>query len=165
MKTWLAAITLSQSALEAQGLSTASGVEPALTARAKAGSKPVIGLETVEQQLRYFDALPDADQTALLTATLDEMKTMKADTDRLVGLWQAGDIEAIARDFAREARASPTLERVLLTERNARWANWIGGVLKQPGHIFVAVGAGHFGGPHGLIAMLKARGLAVERVE
>ena len=165
MKTWLAAVTLSQSALEAQGLSSASGVEPALTARARAGSKPVIGLETVDQQLRYFDTLPAADQTALLTATLDDLKDIKGETDRLVRLWQAGDVDTIARDFAREARASPTLERVLLVERNARWANWIGGVLKQPGRIFIAVGAGHFGGPNGLIAMLKARGLTVERVE
>lgn len=165
MKTWLAAVTLDQAALEREGVVTSKGVEPALTERARGENKPVVGLETVEQQLRYFDALPDADQTALLVATLDEAGQAKGEAARLVALWQAGDVDTIARDFGKEARASPTLNRVLLVERNARWTDWIAGVMRQPGKVFVAVGAGHFGGADGLIARLKARGLSVERVE
>lgn len=165
METWLAAITLSEGALTRAGITTASGVEPALSARAKAEGKPIVGLETVEQQLRFFDALPEADQAALLSATVDEAGGIKAEAMKLVTLWRAGDVETIARDFSKEARASPTLTRVLLTDRNARWATWIAGVLRQPGKVFVAVGAGHFGGPGGLVALLKAKGLTVERVE
>lgn len=165
METWLAAITLSEAALTRAGITAASGVEPALTARAKAGGKPVIGLETVEQQLRFFDALPEADQAALLTATVDEVDGIKAEAQKLVALWQVGDVETIARDFGKEARASPTLARVLVTDRNARWATWIAGVMREPGKVFVAVGAGHFGGANGLVAMLKAKGLTVERID
>ncbi len=165
METWLAAITLSASALQHAGISPASGVEPALTLRAKAAGKTVIGLETIEQQLGYFDALPERDQVALLGATFDEVDVVDKEVARLVGLWQQGDVETIAREFGKEAKASPTLNRVLLTERNARWVDWIGGVMHHPGKVFVAVGAGHFGGPDGLIALLKAKGLKVERIE
>ncbi len=165
MEPWLAAITLSEAALERQGINPADGVEPALTVRARRAAKPVVGLETVEQQLRYFDALAIPDQTALLKATVEDLDTAKADTDRLLALWQKGDVDAIARDFSHEARASPNLMKVLLTERNARWVGWIAGAMRTPGKVFLAVGAGHFGGAQGLIALLRARGLQVERIE
>ena len=165
MKVWLAAITLNEATYERLGISPADGVEPALTVRAKTMNKTVIGLETPQQQLAYFDTLPDSDQALLLTATLDDMASARADTDRLLAAWQAGDVSSIAEDFAREAHASPVLQRVLLTDRNTRWADWIARLATHPGKTFVAVGAGHFGGADGLLADLKARGLTVERVE
>ncbi len=165
MTTWLAAITLSETNFAAAGLNAADGVEPALTARAKAAGKPVIGIETIEQQLRFFDNLPPGDQVKLLEATLDDAADIKTEIDKLVGFWRAGDVDTIARDFAREAKASPLLARVLVTDRNVRWADWIAGVMKRPGKVFVAVGAGHLGGPDGLLALLKARGFTPEPVK
>ena len=165
METWLAAITLSEATLARMGITSDAGVEPVLEARARAAKKAVIGLETPEQQLRYFDNMPENDQIAMLEATLGDLGTAKADTDKLIALWQSGDVETIARDFAKEARASPLLQKVLLTDRNKRWADWITGVMRRPGKVFVAVGAGHFGGPDGLLALLAGRGLRAERIE
>jgi uncharacterized protein YbaP (TraB family) len=165
METWLAALTLDEATLSSLGLASDAGVEPALEMRARAAKKSVIGLETPEQQLRYFDALPETDQVAMLEATLGDLGTAREDTKKLIALWRAGDVEAISKDFAKEAKVSPLLMKVLLTDRNARWADWISGVMKRPGKVFVAVGAGHFGGEAGLLALLKARGLVVERVE
>ncbi len=159
LKTWLAAVTISEVSLASIGISAADGVEPALLQRARGQNKPVIGLESIEQQLRYLDALPEADQRRMLRATIADAGTARADTNRLVALWQAGDVAAIARDFAREAKASPRLQKTLITDRNRRWADWIAGVMRRPGRVFIAVGAGHFGGADGLLAVLKARGL------
>lgn len=164
MKPWLVAITLSEATLRAKGVTAENGVEAALAVRARAAGRPIVGLETVEQQLRFFDALPDPDQRALLSATLDEIADPAA-ADQVIGAWRRGDVDVIASDFDRDARATPTLRRVLLTDRNTRWANWIAGVLKRPGKLFLAVGAGHFAGRDGLIAMLQARGLRPVRVE
>jgi uncharacterized protein YbaP (TraB family) len=159
LKTWLAAVTIGEVSLASIGISAADGVEPALLQRAQGQNKPVIGLESIEQQLRYLDGLPEADQLRMLRATIADAGTARADTDRLVALWQAGDVAAIARDFAREAKASPRLQKTLITDRNRRWADWIAGAMRRPGRVFVAVGAGHFGGADGLLALLKARGL------
>jgi uncharacterized protein YbaP (TraB family) len=164
MATWLAAVTLSEATFSAMGLTPADGVEPALTARAKAGKKPLIGLETPQQQLGFLAGLPEADQVKMLEATLDDVAEAKVETEKLIAAWRAGDVEGIARDFARETKASPVLQATLLTNRNRRWAEWMEGVMKRPGKLFVAVGAGHLGGPEGLLAMLKARGLSVEAV-
>lgn len=162
MESWLAAMTLSNATLSGLGISADSGVEAALSARAKARNLSTIGLETAEQQLLYFDGLPAADQTAMLLATLDDIGNARADMVDLVALWQAGDVDAIARDFDDETRATPLLRQRLLVNRNQRWADWTSNVLKRPGKLFIAVGAGHLGGPDGLLALLRARGLDVE---
>ena len=159
MATWLAAVTLSEATFSAMGLKPANGVEPALTARAKAARKPMIGLETPEQQIGFLAGLPEADQVKMLEATLDDAAQAKQEADKLIAAWRAGDVEGIARDFARETKASPVLQATLLTNRNRRWADWIEAVMKRPGKLFIAVGAGHLGGADGLLAMLKAKGL------
>lgn len=165
METWLAAITLSEATLRRVGVVADAGVEPHLETRARTAKKSIIGLETAEQQLRFFDGLPEADQVAMLEASVADLANARDETDKLIALWQAGDVEAIARDFAREAKASPLLAKVLITDRNRRWADWIAGVMKRPGKVFIAVGAGHLGGPDGLLAMLGSRRLAPRRLE
>jgi uncharacterized protein YbaP (TraB family) len=162
MESWLAAVTLGDAALQGLGVNAAAGAEAQLTARARAQKKPIIGLETAEQQLRFFDGLPQADQTAMLLATIDDVADAKADMTRMVTLWQAGDVDAIAQDFDADMRATPLLRQRLLVARNINWANWLAAVMQRPGKLFVAVGAGHIGGPDGLLAQLRARGLTPE---
>lgn len=161
MESWLAAVTLGDAALQGLGISADQGVEAQLTARARARNMPIIGLETPEQQLRYFDGLPQADQTAMLLATIDDVANARADMASMLALWQAGDVDGIARDFDTEMQATPLLRKRLLVDRNTRWADWLAGVMQRPGKHFVAVGAGHMGGPDGLLAQLRARGLTV----
>ena len=165
MATWLAAITISEATLTSLGYTADAGVEPALDKSARAAGKAVIGLETAEQQLRFLDNLPEADQVAMLEATLAESDEARGETDRMLALWRAGDVDTLARDFDKDARASPLLAKVLITDRNARWADWVAGVMKRPGKVFIAVGAGHLGGEQGVLALLKAKGLTVEKVE
>jgi uncharacterized protein YbaP (TraB family) len=162
MESWLAAVTLGDAALAGLGVNAAAGAEALLSARARTQNKPIIGLETAEQQLRFFDGLPQADQTAMLLATIDDVADAKADMTRMVTLWQAGDVDAIAQDFDTDMRATPLLRQRLLVARNINWANWLAAVMQRPGKLFVAVGAGHLGGPDGLLAQLRARGLTPE---
>jgi len=100
----------------------------------------------------------------MLEATVADISTAREDVDRLVTLWQAGNTDAIAQEFAREASASPRLHEVLLVARNRRWVQWLTTEMVRPGRIFMAVGAGHFGGPEGLLALLTAQGYTPERL-
>ena len=112
MESWLVAMTLSNAALTGVGIDATSGVEPVLTARARGRNIAIIGLETVEQQLGFLDTLPDADQTAMLLATIDDVGDARREFDTLSALWQAGNVDAIARDFDAETRATPLLRRM-----------------------------------------------------
>jgi uncharacterized protein YbaP (TraB family) len=58
----------------------------------------------------------------------------------------------------------PDLYNVWLVDRNRAWAKQIASLLKQPGTVFVAIGAGHLAGPDSVQAQLRERGIATERV-
>jgi uncharacterized protein YbaP (TraB family) len=53
---------------------------------------------------------------------------------------------------------------VLFVRRNAAWMDVLMRELDGAGVDFVAVGAGHLLGEHGLVAQLRARGVTVARV-
>lgn len=155
MHPWLIAVSIGEATLASVGVVSANGVEPALLARSSA---PREGLETPEQQLGYFANLSVEDQLAMLESTLEEVAGAREDIDRLIGLWQRGEVDAIAAEFAGEANASPALHEALLAGRNRRWAEQLDARMARPGRIFVAVGAAHFGGEDGLLSELAARG-------
>ncbi|MGL4542440.1 MAG: TraB/GumN family protein [Polymorphobacter sp.] len=164
METWLAAVTLSDSVVGAAGFASENGADSILMTRARGASKPIVGLETIAQQLGFFDSLNESDQRALLLATLEDLKTAPRDIDKLVQDWLSGDVDAIAANADRELRNVPVLREVLVTKRNAAWASWIEAVLKRPGKVFVAVGAAHLAGPDSVQSMLAAKGVVVERL-
>ncbi len=165
METWLATIVLADGALAKLGLTAANGVEATLTARARAAHKTIVPLETLEQQFGYFDGLTETDQRRLLDATVDDLATVRADTEALTKAWLAGDTATIAAAFRKDAFAStPVIEQTLMTDRNARWADWLKARLATPGKVFVAVGAAHLAGSQSVQAMLAARGVTVERL-
>jgi hypothetical protein len=164
MRPWLVSITLGEAVLTRAGVTSGAGVEVALLARAANQKKPLVALESAQEQLGFFAGLPEADQKAMLASTLTDIPNARAEVAAMVALWQKGDMDGIARDFASEAKASPKLHEVLLAGRNRRWADFLAQEMARPGKSFLAVGAGHFGGPDGLLALLTARGLPPQRL-
>src|SRR3546814_11890510 len=59
---WFPAITLSVLPLTKLGYDPEQGAEKLLTGFAKAAGKPVAGLETLPEQLGFFDTLPETQQ-------------------------------------------------------------------------------------------------------
>jgi uncharacterized protein YbaP (TraB family) len=59
---------------------------------------------------------------------------------------------------------TPATARLLLSDRNARWAQSLKQRLARPGVVFVAVGAGHLSGANSVPELLRKAGLQVERV-
>lgn len=163
-ETWVAALALTSAQITSLGLDPSEGVEAKLTVAARTAGKRLQGLETVEEQLRIFDALPEADQRTLLTSTLDEMDEVATKMGKIVADWKAGRAEAIAAETDDSLRATPRLAKLLLADRNQRWAAWIAERMAKPGVVFVAVGAGHLAGRDSVQAMLAQHGLQAMRL-
>ncbi|MFM9828001.1 MAG: TraB/GumN family protein [Sphingomonas sp.] len=161
---WFAAVILSQLALAKAGYAPDSGAEALLTAAAKAANKPATGLETLQQQLGYFHSLPEADQVKFLLSTVAEMAEFGTMLEKLVDKWTHGDPRGLADLINKDIADEPTLYKVLLKDRNTRWAAWIDSRMKQPGTVFVAVGAGHLAGPDSVQEQLKPYHLDAVRV-
>lgn len=160
MKSWAAALTIAAARARAEaGAGTEFGIEANVAARFV--GRPHVALERLDQQFALFDALPEADQRALLAASL-------AATDRYrdtFAAWARGDEAALARLIDAPLGGSPRLAAVLVDARNARWAARIAARMARPGALFVAVGAGHLVGPGSVIARLRAAGFRVRRLQ
>ena len=165
MRPWLAALTLTVAPLTQAGLDPAEGVDKQLRAAMTRAGKPVRALESAEQQIRFLADMPQALQLGLLRSTLRDTDRATTDLKALIEAWKAGDVGAIARlenDLMR--REEPQLYQRLLVERNATWATQVAALLKQPGTLFIAVGAAHLAGPDSLQAQLKKQGDTVEQL-
>lgn len=164
-KPWLAATQLSVAPVSKLGYDAANGPEEVLTAAARTAGKSVIGLETAEQQLGYFAGLSDPAQMQFLVSTVDELPTVGDTMGRMVDDWAAGKPDALAKEMNDSLKDSPEVARVLLVERNQRWAQWIKQRMTKPGTVFVAVGAGHLAGPDSVQAQLRKLGVKTARVK
>src|SRR3546814_1294920 len=79
---------------------------------------------------------------------------MKEQFQQLIAAWARGDVTALEELADDELKANPNVRKVLLTSRNARWADWIAKRMDTPGTVFVAVGAGHLAGDDSVQHML-----------
>lgn len=162
LKPWLAAVTLGVLPIIKAGYDPTEGVERSILAN---NTKPVEGLETARQQLGFFNNLSLDDQLAYLATTVDGLDGYVAQVDDLVDAWAAGDVDRVADLMNEGLKDSPAdVAKVLLADRNARWAKWIEQRLRQPGTVFMAVGAGHLAGPQSVQTKLAANGLTARRI-
>jgi hypothetical protein len=165
MRPWLAALTLTIAPLTQAGLDPAAGVDRQLRAAMEKAGKPVRGLETAEQQIRFLADMPQSMQLAMLRSTLRDTDRATADFKAIMAAWKEGDDDALARlenDLMR--KQEPELYRRLLVERNQAWAKRIEGLLQQPGIVFIAVGAAHLAGPDSVQAQLARDGIEAGRL-
>ena len=162
LTTWGAALTISAAAGRRDDARGADGVEPVLAARF--AGKAIGALETREGQFATFDRLPKTSQRALLLQAAAEARDEGRGYARLLKAWVAGDEAALAATLE-PLRGDPAAMTALVTARNARWTNAIVRRMTRPGRVFIAVGAGHLVGPGSVVAMLRARGWKVTRVE
>lgn len=165
METWAVALSLLGPQFGAMDLKQEEGVEMKLKARFAAAGKPIGQLETNEEQLRFFDRLPESAQQALLLGTLESPAEVSKQFGGMLSAWGRGDVAAIAKSFNAEMLGSPAMSELLLKQRNANWSRWIEERMGQPGTVMVAVGAGHLAGADSVQAMLQKRGLNVTRVQ
>jgi uncharacterized protein YbaP (TraB family) len=164
---FLATTRLAINAGRAQGMQVGNGADMVLRHIAEAEGKPVEGLETLQLQIDMFNRLPasaapaprpgqpvEAGSVDGLSKTMSEMQAA----------WKRGDQSVFARMLAQLRQASPDTYRMMFTERNQRWADWIRARMQAPGTVFVAVGAGHLAGPDSLLVRLAERGIPSQRV-
>lgn len=164
-KSWAAAFIIAGAPNAAQGVTRENGVEAALSAAFTARHRPSGGLETAAAQFAAFDRLPEAAQRILLERAIDSAASGSADYQATLAAWAAGDERRIAATIDPAFRAAPEIAAQVVKGRNAGWASKIAARMDRPGRVLVAVGVGHLVGADSLPAMLRARGLKVERIE
>ncbi|HEY5063066.1 MAG TPA: TraB/GumN family protein [Gemmatimonadaceae bacterium] len=162
-KPWFVSMVLSQLVMQRSNFQAQYGVEIQLNARAHDAGKTIIGLEPVDVQLGLFDSISPADQERML---LDGGMPDSASREllRIKDAWLAGDAERIDSIMNRRTPGSANLVATLVTRRTLSWMPAILGLLAGKDDALVVVGAGHIVGSQGIVALLRAKGYAVEQL-
>jgi len=158
---WFAAITLEQLQLAKLGFESGSGVDEQFAQRAQTDHKPIIALETLDQQLGIFAHLSLAEQRRFLLYTLEDADESASSTDAVIDAWRSGDTQALEHLLSDSYAQYPELFRMLTTDRNRAWLPTISGLLHENQDYLVIVGALHLVGKDGLIRLLEDQGYAV----
>ena len=129
--------------------------------RATASEKQIGGVETLAYQMGLFDSIPYKAQADML---LEAIRSSSTETDLLretLALYKEQDIEQMVSLMAKDESGMMGFEDILLNGRNQ---NWIPEMEKEmrAQKTFFAVGAGHLGGPEGVLYLLRLKGYQIK---
>lgn len=139
------------------GCQPVPGYDKLLADTATANKKPIVGLETVEDEFAAIDSQRLEQQFAALVKFADDPEKSKTDFLELYRVYLTQNSADLYKFMERQMKEDKGLQEKLLDERNAKWIPVIEkNITAAPS--FIAVGGGHLGGEKGVIALLRKKG-------
>lgn len=124
---------------------------------AKQQDKETAGLETIDYQLSAVDSIPYKEQADMLVQTIKNSDEGKDELEAMMSMYKEQRIDDMYTEIGEEGGSSADFEKILLTNRNKNWIPIMEDMVREKPTLF-AVGAGHLGGPNGMIRLLMAKG-------
>ena len=165
LKPFFASLMLTMQEAGKLGLDGKNGADKIVLDAAKKAGKKTDDLETMDFQLSMLDVLPEEKQIAMLEETIKSLDEIPGLFGQMKALWNAGDAEGFAKLMQSMSAESPESYKVIFSDRNAKWADWVDQRLDKPGTVFMAVGTGHLAGKDSVQQILAKRGIKSARVK
>jgi uncharacterized protein YbaP (TraB family) len=171
LKLWMLAITASLPKCEIEGQTKGlPEVDESFARIAEAQHAPVVGLETIDEQLRTIASIPTPLAATILKSSArggpqadDGYRTLLSLYEQKRPAAALAILDAAPGLTDDERRAEAELTHRLLADRNATMADRAAPFLEKGG-AFIAVGALHLSGKGGLIELLRGKGYQVTNV-
>ncbi len=122
----------------------------------------VLGLETVEQQLKLLNKEPIDSQLAAMSKMVNNFDSSKQVMNEMIQVYLKKDVNALYQ-FMKEKGVNDDFESTMLIKRNKNWVPKMKKAMKESPSFF-AVGAGHLGGKSGVLELLRKKGYQVEPI-
>jgi uncharacterized protein len=163
MQPWFVATLITQLRLTKAGYSAQDGVDFQIAARAQRDGKPIVGLETVAQQLGFLSSMSMDEQRDFLAATLDESSGAE-ELQETTAAWRRGDLKTLEALLRKGDAEMPALFQRIVVDRNLAWMPRLEQMLADPKDDYLVVtGALHMVGEQGLVELLRKKGYQVTR--
>ncbi len=146
-----------QLAAQMHFLGKTESYEMTLEAIARDNNLEIKGLETIEQQLSFFDNLSKEKQAEMVMEGIRKSDELLNTTLKMEKLYNRQNVDSLYLMIHEEGGTISQEENTFLEERNKNWVPKIATFIAQK-KTFIAVGAGHLGGPNGLIRLLEQKG-------
>ncbi|MBV9992961.1 MAG: TraB/GumN family protein [Alphaproteobacteria bacterium] len=166
LRPWLASLMFDIAEMKKKNYSSAAGVEMSLKdGDGGAAQKPVIGLETIEQQMALIVPSDPKVELESFEASLKSSKTEAQgdDVGPMLDAWMHAKTDRLDALMGKAFKNYPAARKALLDDRNQAWAEKLASMLDNDDKTyFVTVGAAHLVGPGGVPNLLRRRGYRVK---
>ena len=153
--------------LSSLGFNINTGVDAAYARQASVEGKAILEVEDFTVALAAITDWPMGIQMKILEQSLLENKNQHKELEQLVEHWLRGEIHQLyalaRRDLDSDPALKPLADRIY-DERNLGMLDQIEIYLDHRETTTVMVGAGHLGGPKGLVTLLNERGYLVQQL-
>ncbi|MBK8878365.1 MAG: TraB/GumN family protein [Haliscomenobacter sp.] len=128
---------------------------------AQEADKPIDGLETAAFQMSMFDSIPYRVQARMLVDMVkgNPEEAGNQEFQQMVELYKNQDIEGMQGMLGADKEIA-AFENLLLVNRNRKWIPIMEKMMSEK-PTFFAVGAGHLGGPQGVVQLLRDSGYSL----
>jgi uncharacterized protein YbaP (TraB family) len=165
-KPWMASLSLMNLATKQAGYTQELSVDKGFVKDAQM-RKPVLQLDSVDEQAKILDGLSEIEQEQILLQSLNEIERGDDYFKAMVEAWTSGDsltVELITRRSFDTLPAAQKLFKLLFTDRNTAMAEKIGELAADGRTYFVVLEAGHLVGEYGLLNLLQSKGFKVSQL-
>lgn len=146
-----------QMATQVQFMGKTESYEMTFDEIAKEHEIPMKGLETIEQQMSFFDELTDEQQVEMVMAGIRDAEESIETMREMQQTYVSQNVDALYQMINEDDGVISEEQAKFLDNRNANWIPQIKELIKST-NSFIAVGAGHLGGPNGVIRLLEKEG-------
>jgi uncharacterized protein YbaP (TraB family) len=160
---WMVEAILSLAQMQKAGYDANLGLDRHFMVQAQKDGKATAALESVEEQIGWLASADDEVDNEQVDQMVRDLLQSRSTTDELARAWRTGDLAGLGK-ILREMDDSPALKKVLVDDRNHRWVPQIEKELAGDQTVLFIVGAGHFPGEDGLLALLQKEGYAVDQL-
>ncbi|MCK4538959.1 MAG: TraB/GumN family protein [Candidatus Krumholzibacteria bacterium] len=157
-------ISLMSLELQKQGIGQ-EGVDIHYHGRAVADGRGLAALESIDEQLGYLLSMGDGYEDEFVLHSIEDMKEVGQQIEKLIEAWREGDDEAMAELMIDDVKEKfPDIYRDLFKGRNDKWLPEIEKLFATPEKEFVLVGSAHLVGDDGIIEALRDKGYKIKKV-
>lgn len=153
-----------QMAVQIQFMGKTESYEMTLSKIALENELEILGLETIAEQMGFFDRLSKEKQSQMVMEGIrDTDKTIQLSKE-IQEVYVRQNVDSLYLMINEEGGVISEEQTAFLDDRNAKWIPQIKEIIAKK-KAFIAVGAGHLGGPNGVIRLLQKEGYTITPVE
>ncbi|MCE2710995.1 MAG: TraB/GumN family protein [Cryomorphaceae bacterium] len=138
--------------------------EMTLEELAKKNEIPIKGLETVEEQMSLFDELSKEAQSEMVMEIVRNPKEQYESTQKIEQLYARQQVDSLYMLIVDSGGTIASENARFIDDRNVSWIPLIEELIREK-RTFIAVGAGHLGGPNGVIRLLQQKGYTLTPIK
>ena len=143
-----------------------TGVDAYYFSQAMTDHKPILALESIQQQIDFIASMGEGQEDLMIQQTLEDNRTMLSLFNEMVGSWRSGNEDQLKTLFIDPMKQKfAPIYRDLLVNRNNNWLPQLQQMLKTPETELVLVGSAHLAGPEGLLHLLRQAGYHISQLD